>query len=128
MLKSSLSDYSDAYILFKGRITITGAGDNGAATQADEKNKGVIFKNFTPFINCKSEIDNIEIDNAKNIYIVMPMYNLIQYSDNYSKKSGSLWQYYRDEPNYILTDSESSKSKIKITGNTPADGNTKDVV
>ena len=57
----------------------------------------------------------------------MPMYNLIEYSDNYSKTSGSLWQYYRDEPNDNLTDSKSFKSKIKITGNTHVDGNTKDV-
>ena len=55
------------------------------------------------------------------------MYSLIEYSDNYSKKSGSLWQYYKDEPNDNLADSESFKSKINITGNTPADGNTKDV-
>ena len=57
----------------------------------------------------------------------MPMYNLIEYSDNYSKTSGSLWQYYKDKPNDNLKDSESFKSKIKITGNTPSDGNTKDV-
>ena len=57
----------------------------------------------------------------------MPMYNLIEYSDNYSKTSGSLWQYYKDERNDNLTDSESFKSKIKITRNTPSDGNTKDV-
>ena len=57
----------------------------------------------------------------------MPMYSLIEYSDNYSKTSGSLWQYYRDEPNDNLTDSESFKYKIKITGNTPVDGNAKDV-
>ena len=57
----------------------------------------------------------------------MPMYNLIEYSDNYSKTSGNLWQYYKDEPNDNLTDSELFKSKIKITGITPADGNTKDV-
>ena len=55
------------------------------------------------------------------------MYNLLEYSDNYSKISGSLWQYYRDEPNYNLADSESFKSKIKITGKTPAAGNKKDV-
>ena len=79
------------------------------------------------FINCKSEISNTETDNAKDIDIVMPMYNLIEYSDNYSKTSGSLWQYYKDEPNDNLADSESFKSKVKITGNTPADGNTKDV-
>ena len=57
----------------------------------------------------------------------MSMYNLIEYSDNCSKTSGSLWQYFRDEPNVNLTDSESFKSKIKITGKTPAGGNTKDV-
>ena len=57
----------------------------------------------------------------------MPMYNLIEYSDNYSKPSGSLWQYYKDDPNDNITQSESFKSKIKITGKTPAAGNTKDV-
>ena len=127
MLKSSLCDYSDAYILVKGTITITGAGADAAARQADERDKGVIFKNCAPFINCKSEINNTEIDNAKHIDIVMPMYNLIEYSDNYSKTTVNLWQYYRDEPNDNLTDSESFKSKIKITGKTPDDGNTKDV-
>ena len=55
----------------------------------------------------------------------MPMYNLIEYSDYYSKTSGSLWQYYRDEPNYHLENSESFKSKIKITRKTPAAGNEK---
>ena len=55
------------------------------------------------------------------------MYNLIEYSDNYSKTSGSLWQYYKDDPNDNITQSESFKSKIKITGKTPAAGNTKDV-
>ena len=55
------------------------------------------------------------------------MYNLIEYSDNYLKTSGSLWQYYKDEPNDNIADSESFKSKVKITGKTPADGNTKDV-
>ena len=57
----------------------------------------------------------------------MPMYNLIEYSDNYSKTSGSLYQYYKDEPNDNIADSESFKSKVKITGKTPAAGNTKDV-
>ena len=57
----------------------------------------------------------------------MPMYNLIEYSDNYSKTSGSLWQYYKDDPNNNIIHSESFKSKIKITGKTPAYGNTKDV-
>ena len=74
MSKSSLCDYSDAYILVKGRITINGRGDNAAARQAGERNKGVAFKNCAPFINCISEINNTQIDTAKDIDIVMPMY------------------------------------------------------
>ena len=89
MLKSSLCDYSDAYILVKGKITITGAGDDAAARQADEIDKGVSFKYCAPFTNCISEINNTQIDNAKDVDIVMPMYNLIEYSDNYAKTSGS---------------------------------------
>ena len=85
------------------------------------------FKNCALFINCISEINNTQVDNAKDIDIVMPMYNLIEYSDNYVKTSESLWQYYRDEPNYDLANSELFKSKIKITGKTPAAGNEKDV-
>ena len=77
------------------------------------------------FINCKSEISNTETDNAKDIDIVMPMFDLIKYSDNYSKTSGSLWEYYKDEPNDNLADSESFKRKIKIAGNTLADATTK---
>ena len=92
MLQSSLCEYSDAYILVKGKITITGAGADAAARQADE---GVAFKNCVPFTNCISEIKNTQVDNAKDIDIVMSMYNLMEYSDNYAKTSGSLWQYYR---------------------------------
>ena len=86
MLKSSLFDYSEPYIPVKGKITITAAGDDAAVMQADEINKCVMFKNCAPFINCKSEINKTEIDNAKDIDIVMPMYNLIEYSDTYSIK------------------------------------------
>ena len=96
--KSSLCDYSDAYILVKGMITINGRGADAAARQANGRDKGVSFKNCAPFINCISEINNMQIDNAKDIDIVMSMYNLIEYSDNYAKTSGSLWQYFRDEP------------------------------
>ena len=92
MLKSSPCDYSDAYIFVKGKITITGGGDDAPARQADERYKGVAFKNCAPFTNCISEINNTQIDNAKDIYVVMPIYDLIEYSDNYSKTSGSLWQ------------------------------------
>ena len=127
MLRSSLCDYADAYILVKGTITITGAGDDAAARRADERNKGVIFKNCAPFTKCISKINDAEIDNAQDIDIVMPMYNLIEYSNNYSKTSGSLWQYYKDEPNDNLGNSKSFKSKVKMTGSTPTGGNTKDV-
>ena len=127
MLKSSLCDYSGAYILVKGTITITGAGDDAAARQADERDKGEVFKNCAPFTKCISKINNTQVDNAKDIDIVMPMYNLIEYSDNYAKTSGSLWQYYRDEPNNNLANSKSFKFKVKITGKTPAADNEKDV-
>ena len=127
MLKSSLCDYSEAYILVKRKAAITGAGNNVPTRKADERDKRVAFKNCAPFINCINEINNTKVDNAKDIDIVMPMYNLMEYSDNYVKTSGCLWQYYRDEPNDNLADSESSKSKIKITGKTPAAGNEKDV-
>ena len=127
MLKSSLCDSSDAYILVKGTITINGAGADAAARHADERNKGVAFKNCAPFTNCISEINNTQIDNAKDIGIVIPMYNLIEYTDNYPKTTGRLWQYFRDEPNDNLADSESFKSKIKITGKTPNNNNAKDV-
>ena len=111
----------------KQTITITGDGDNAAARQSDERNKGIVFKSCAPFANCKSEINNAEIDNAEDIDIVMPMYNLTEYSLNYSKTSLILWQYYNDEPNDNLANSESFKSKVKKTGSTPADVNTKDV-
>ena len=122
-LKPSLRDYSDAYILVKGTITINGRGADAAARQADERDKGVSFKNCAPFINCISEINNTQIDNAKDIDIVMPMYNLIEYSDNYAKTSESLWQYFRDEPDDDIEDSESFKSKIEITEKTPNNNN-----
>ena len=101
MLKSSLSD---AYILVKGKITITGAGADAAGRQADERDKGVTFKNCAPFTACKSNITNVELDNCQDTDIIMPLYNLIEYSDNYAKTSESLWQYYRDEPNDDLAD------------------------
>ena len=127
MLRSNLCHFSDAYIFVKGSITITGDGDNNAARQADERDKGVTFKNYAPFIKCISRINNTEIDNAQDIDILMPMYKLIEYSDNYSKTSGSLWQYYKDDPNDNLANSESFKYKVKITGKTPTEDNTKDV-
>ena len=89
MLKSSLCSYSNAYILRKGNVTVDNTGAAGAA--ANNTNKKVIFKNCAPFTNCISEINNTQVDNAKDTDLVMPMYNSIEYSDNYSKTSGSLW-------------------------------------
>ena len=131
MLRSSLCDYSDAYILVKRNITVNNTAAHGAA--ANNTNKKVIFKNCAPFTNCISKINNIDIYNAKYIDIVMPMYNLIKYSDNYSKTAGSLWQYYEDIPavdnnndNTIVNFNannviDSFNFKAKITGQTNDD-------
>ena len=93
MLKLSLSDYSDAYILVTLTITVAALQAGGG-----KNNTQVVFKNCTPFTNCISKINNTQIDNAKDNDVVMPTYILIEYSDNYSKASGRLWQYYRDKP------------------------------
>ena len=130
MLRSSLCYYSDAYILVKGNITVNNTAD-GAAT--NNTNKKVIFKNCAPFTNCISKINNTQIDNAEYIDIVMPMYNLIEYSDNYSKTSGSLWQYCKDAPavnsagNIVdfngANATDSFNFKTKITGQAADDNN-----
>ena len=132
MLRSSLCDYDDAYMLVKGNITF-----NNTAAAANNTNKKVIFKNCAPFTNCISKINNNDIDNAKYIDIVMPMYNLIEYSDNYSKTSGSLWQYYEDIPavnndgNIVdfngANATDSFIFKTKITGQTNDEGEINDV-
>ena len=88
ILKSSLCDYTDAYVLVKGNITVNNTAGAGAA--ANNTNKKVIFKNCTPFTECKSETNNTQVDSAKYIDRVMSMYNLIEYSEIYSKTSGSL--------------------------------------
>ena len=92
MLRTSLCDYSDSYILVSSIVTVP----NTVAAAANPNNrKNIIIKNCAPFTNCTSEINNTQIDNVKDINIAMPIYNLIEYSDNYSKTLGSLWQYYR---------------------------------
>ena len=77
MLRSNSCDYADAYILLKGTITFTGAGDDDAAKRLDERNKGVIFKNCAPFTKCISRVNNTDIDASQDIDIVMPIYNLL---------------------------------------------------
>ena len=84
-----------------------------------KRNKSVAFKNNAPFINCISKINGVQIDNAEDLDVVMPMYNLLEYSKNYRKTTGSLWNYYRDEPsNPLSSNSESLKYKTSITENT----------
>ena len=86
-LESSLCDYSDAYILVTGNITVAGG----------DANTKVAFKNCAPFKECRTEINENFVDKTRDINIAMPMYNLIEYSDNYCDTSGSLWQLKRDE-------------------------------
>ena len=133
VLTSSLCDFSDSYILVKGTITFARVA---APAPADNTGEEVVFKNCAPFTNCINEISNRQIDNAKYIDVIMPMYNLMEYSNNYSKKSRRLWQYYRDEP--AFTDagatanfhsagkSDSFKFKQNITG-VNGDNGTKNV-
>ena len=112
MLRSDLCDFSDAYIVVKGTTTVT--NPNNA-----KRNKAVAFKNNAPFIKCISTTNGVQIDNAEDLDVVIPMYNLLEYSKNYKKTTGSLWNYYRDEPsNPLSTNSESFKYKTSITGNT----------
>ena len=91
MLRSDLCNFNDAYIVVKGIITVT-EPDNA------KRNKEVAFKNNASFINCISKINDVKIDNAKDLDVVMPMYNLLEYSKSYRKTTGSFWNYYRDEP------------------------------
>ena len=136
MLRSDLCDFSDAYIVVKGNITVTkktftaddidapnNTAANVTATNTANNNafgdKKLVFKNNAPFINCISKINGVKIDNAEDLDVVMPMYNLLEYSKNYRKTTGSLWNYYRDEPsNPLSSNSESFKYKTSITGNT----------
>ena len=125
MLRSSLFDYSDVNALVSGAITVAalvvGRGNN---------NIQVVFKNCALFVNCITKLNNTQLVNSKGINVAMPMYNLIEFSGSYSKTSGGLWQYYRDEQ--ALTDiatldvfpdnSALFKLKQKITGSSENDG------
>ena len=98
MLRSNLCDYSDAYILVKGTITVTVPGvSNGANNIRDKRNRPLILKNNAPFVSCITRINGELIEDADDLDIVMPMYNLLEYSKNYRKTIGSLYNYYRDE-------------------------------
>ena len=118
MLRSDLCDYFDAYNVVKGDITLTKTNGRGII---DIRNRFLAFKNNAPFTNCISKINNVLIGNAEDLDILMPMYNLLEYSKNYRKTTG------RDEPNNPpdvnyhadpITNSESFKYKSSITGKT----------
>ena len=113
MLRSNLCDFSDAYTVVKeNNIIITNPNN-------PKRNKAVAIKHNAPFINCISKINGSKIDNLEDLDIVMPMYNLLEYCKNYEKTTGSLWNYYRDEPsNPLSTNSESFRYKASIVGNT----------
>ena len=113
MLRFDLFDFNDAYIVVKVTITVT-EPDN-----TTNNNKEVALKNNAPFINCISNFNSIKIDNAEDLDVAMLMNNLLEYSKDYRKATGSLQNYYRDEPSDPLSsNSESFEYKISITGNT----------
>ena len=132
MTRSSLYDSSDTYILVKGTITVPNTAAARAAVY--NTNKKVIFKNCALFTSCITEINNTQVIYAEDIDIVNPIYNLIEYSDAYSKTSGSLWQYNRYEPaiddnggfiDFPANDDNSNSFKFKqqLTGQTGNGGN-----
>ena len=121
MLRSDICYYSDAYIVIKGTITVEGTNDR------DKHNGSLILKNNAPFISCVSKINGNLTENAEDLDVVMPMYNLIEYRKNYSKTSGTLFNYYKDISIDPITNSESFKYKTSITGKTSNDVNTQKV-
>ena len=122
VLRSNLCDFSNAYIIVKGTITVKQGSKNS------RKNRPLAFKNNAPFISCISKINNTLIDDAEDLDVVMALYNLLEYSKNQRQATGSLWNYYRDELsddtndnnslNKNVFNSESFKYKASITGST----------
>ena len=123
MLRSDLCDYADAYILIRGTITVAGNHPR------DRQNRPVILKNNAPFISCITRINGELIEDADDLDVVMPMYNLLEYSKNYGKTTGSSHNYYRDElnddadlnnlPYNNVVSSSAFKYKSKLLNNTP---------
>ena len=120
VLKPNLCDYAEAYVLIDGTI-------RAAASNANTR---LALKNCAPFTKCNLEINDEQVETAKNLDITMPMYNLIEYSDNYQDSSATLYQYKRDEPpednaiNDLATDTSSSfKYKVSLLGNPVLVGN-----
>ena len=125
MLRSNLCDYSDAYILVEGTFIVTAPGDNNNVNNIrDKRNRSLILKNNAPFVSCITRINGELIEDPDDLDIVMPMYNLLEYSKNYRKTIGSLYNYYRDElggndnNNDNTVNSDTFRYKNKITGST----------
>ena len=116
MLRSDLCGFNDAYIVAKGDLTLEGDND------ANKRNKNLAFKNKAPFINRILKINGVKIDNAEDLDLVMPIYNLLEYCKNYRKTTGRFQNYYRNEPsNSIYSHSETFKYKSNIVGKAPED-------
>ena len=114
MLRSNLCDYSDTYIIVKGRISVRDTND------VNRRYKNLTSKNNAPFRWCITNINNTFIDNAEDLDIVIPIYNLLEYSDNYSMTSGSLWNYYKDEINDDAKwNNNNNRKNNKITTSKP---------
>ena len=128
MLRSNLCNYSDAYILVKGTITVTAPGVNNNANKRNKRNRPLILKSNAPFVSCITRINGELIEDADDLDIVISMYNLLEYSKNYRKTIGSFYNYYRDElsddaddnnfDNIKIVNSNTFKYKNKIIGNT----------
>ena len=111
-------DYSDGYMLVKIPKNLTEQGPNVAVIQDDKNNKQVIFKNSAPFTISTTQINNTQIEDAKDFEVVILMYDLIEYSNNYSVTTASLWQYHKHEPKSLITYSSSFKCKSRFLANT----------
>ena len=134
-MRNDLCDFNEAYIVVIGKIIVTNPRND-----ANQYNRNVSLKNSAPFFNCTLKISNQLIEDAQDLDIVIPMYNLLYYSKNFRKTTGSLWNYYPDMPKsghdnnanlrqriiYPITDSESFNYKTKLIGNVPGVANPAD--
>ena len=119
MLRSDLCDYSDAYVWVRGKITVTDPNNNA------NFDRRLTLKNNAPFISCISKINGELVENAEDLNIVIPMYNLLEYSKNYEKTSGSLFNYYRDEPKEHIIGDGNNAINISIRSSNSFDYKTK---
>ena len=128
-MRNDLCDFNDAYIVVIGKITATNPGNDD-----NVYNRKVSLKNSAPFFNCILRISSLLTEDAQDLDIVMPMYNLLYYSKNFGKTTGSFWNYYPNMPKsghdnnanlrkriiYPIKDSESFNYKTKLGGNVPS--------